>query len=560
MRKNRMWLRVFFVIAFLVPAIAHGQGLATINGTVTDPSGRVVPSTAVRVTDQNTGVLVRTVTTDAQGSYVVPLLPPSVYTLDVRHSGFKSFTRSGITLRVDQVATVNFTLQLGATVQTVTVHAAPPLVNFTTGTLSEVVERTRIVNLPLNGRNAASLTLLVAGAVNSSSQSSDQGNSKTFPTAVTASINGSRPNDTTFSLDSAPNTDSYTDVNQPFPFPDALQEFSVLTSNYSAKYGNDAGGVVNIVTKSGTNQYHGDAFEFVRNAVFNARNYFAANRDQLKRNQFGSMIGGPIHVGPSWVKNKSWFFGGLQVTTIRNISSGHHATIPTPADIQGDFSTLLNPNSPENPTGKTVVIVDPETGLPFPGNMIPTTRFDKAALAFTKYLPIGQGSPDGSLFYNIPGIHQGFLDWVGRFDYQLDSKNSFVARATWDRFTNPGQFSNKSNILSEASGSTILSENYLLAWTRIIRSNIVNRARIGYSRIASLRGPPPGVPNYNTFGVIGPYPDIIPAVPDIGVSGFFGVGDTPPALFARNNEDFGDDVNLGTRPAQHRFRNGHPAT
>lgn len=146
-----------------------------------------------------------------------------------------------------------------------------------------MVEQKRIVDLPLNGRNAATLALLVPGAIQAPANNADQGVYKTFPVAVTVSANGSRTNQTSFNMDGMSNNDVYTNVNQPLPFPDALQEFSVQTSNYSSKDGGNSGASVNIVTKSGTNELHGDAFEFVRNAVFNARNFFAGSRDQLKR-------------------------------------------------------------------------------------------------------------------------------------------------------------------------------------------------------------------------------------------------------------------------------------
>jgi len=172
--------------------------------------------------------------------------------------------------------------------------------------------------LPLNGRNAATLTLLVAGAVNSPNGGADQGATKTFPGAVTFSANGARQNTISYQLDGGNCVDEYTNVNQPFPFPDALQEFSVQTSNYSAEYGENAGGVVNVITKSGTNGFHGNAFEFVRNPTFNAENYFATptTPDQIKRNQFGGTIGGPM------IRNRTFFFAGYQRTAFRNVVLG----------------------------------------------------------------------------------------------------------------------------------------------------------------------------------------------------------------------------------------------
>ena len=250
------------------------QGLGEFVGTVTDPTGGAVTSAKVTVTETGTG-FTRTTVTSAEGFYTFPSLRPAEYSLSVEAPGFRTFNQSGIVLAADQKATVNVKLDLGATSETVSVVAESIQVDTSTSTMKQVVDEKRIVELPLNGRNAATLTLLVPGAVTAPSAGADQGQTKTFPGAVTISTNGSRNSQISYRLDGGNNVDEYTNVNAPFPFPDAVQEFSVQTSNYSAEYGQNAGGVVNIITKSGTNQLHGDAFGFLRNAVFNARNFFA---------------------------------------------------------------------------------------------------------------------------------------------------------------------------------------------------------------------------------------------------------------------------------------------
>src|SRR6185312_3640501 len=185
-------------------------------------------------------------------------------------------------------------------------------------------------NLPLNGRNPADLTTLVPGANNANSHGGTQGNTKQVPGAESISVNGARPDQISYNLDGANNQDMLSNTNNPFPFPDALQEFSVQTNSFSAQYGGNAGAVVNVVTKSGTNARHGDVFEFVRNRVFNARNYFATNVDPLKRNQFGGVIGGPIF------KNHSFIFLGWQKTIVRSVNNASNATIPLPQTLNGD--------------------------------------------------------------------------------------------------------------------------------------------------------------------------------------------------------------------------------
>ncbi|MEP6754957.1 MAG: TonB-dependent receptor, partial [Chthonomonadales bacterium] len=290
----------------LLSCAAWGQGSGNITGQVTDASGAAIVGATITVTEVGTGQT-RTVTSGRDGFYTMITIKPSSYVLTADMTGFKKFVQMGVVLQASQSLSIDIPLIVGSTSESVSVNAEAVQVDTTTPTLKEVVDSTRMVEIPLNGRNAASLTTLVAGAVISPSNNADQGNAKTFPAAVTVSVNGARENQTGYYLDGAPNIDIISNVNQPFPFPDALQEFSVQTSNYAAEYGQDAGGVVSIVTKSGTNQFHGSAFEFVRNRVFNTANYFGyvngvKTVDPLKRNQFGGTFGGPIR------KDKTFIF------------------------------------------------------------------------------------------------------------------------------------------------------------------------------------------------------------------------------------------------------------
>ena len=351
---SRRFLVLFMsaMAALLVPSHLYAQGFGSLSGAVSNPTGAVLPNASVTFVNEATSFK-REAKTDAQGLYVIPSLPPATYTLIVEATGFSKFTHPGLTVLADQALKADANLQLQQASQSVTVEAAPPQVDTTTSTLNEVVDQKRIVDLPLNGRNAAALTQLVAGAVNAPSGGADQGIYKTFPAAVTPSVNGSRANQTNYNLDGGNNRDNLTNVNQPFPFPGALQEFSVQTSNYSARYGGSAGGVVNIVSKSGTNEVHGTLFEFNRNAVFNARNFFASRRDQLKRNQFGGTVSGPMMLPKLYNgRNKIFFFFGYQATRIRNTQNGFNAYVPTNAELTGDFSAVLDPSNSANTTGK----------------------------------------------------------------------------------------------------------------------------------------------------------------------------------------------------------------
>src|SRR5499427_4135154 len=290
-RRVATSLGLFCLFAFC--GTAYGQGFGSIVGNVTDPSGAVIANARVTVTERGTG-FARATVTDADGHYVLTSLRPAQYDLSVEATGFRTFSQKGLTLLADQALTVNVTAQVGTKEEDVNVTGDAIQVDTSTPTIKQVIEKERVTELPLNGRNAATLTLTVVGAVSAPSGGADQGATKTFPGAVTISANGARQNMVSYQLDGGNYVDEYTNVNQPFPMPDALQEFSVQTSNYSAEYGQNAGAVVNVVTRSGTNSFHGDAFEFVRNSVFNARQWQAAKRDQLKRNQFGGVFGGPI--------------------------------------------------------------------------------------------------------------------------------------------------------------------------------------------------------------------------------------------------------------------------
>jgi hypothetical protein len=305
---------------------------------------------------------------------------------------------------------------VGAVTETVEVAGAAVQVNTTTSTLSEVVDRARIVELPLNGRDAARLAVLVPGTL-IISVSAESG--KSIPGGLQLSSNGTRNHQVAFKLDGTTNTDTYFQENQTFPFPDALQEFSIQTSNYSAAQGNNAGAVVNVVTRSGTNSLHGGAFEFVRNRVFNARNFFSPTQDFLKRNQFGAYGGGPVRFPGYNGRNKTFFFIGWQETQIRNLANSLSTFAPTIDERKGDFSTC---GAPCNRT-----LRDPLSGV-FPNNQIPVSRFDPAAIKVNSFIPAVGG--DGFTVVARPihwqrgdagvpdnGTQGDYNNWAGRLGF-----------------------------------------------------------------------------------------------------------------------------------------------
>src|SRR5262245_33441155 len=373
-----MLRRILFagLLASLLAVSALAQQAGQIVGSITDTKGEVVPGATVKAIEVGTG-FARTAITDSDGRYVLPAMRPTQYEIAVEAKGFRNFRRTGVGLLANQSLTINVTMEVGTVTETVNVVGGAVQVDTTTATLSEVVDRSRIVELPLNGRDAARLSTLVAGTA-IVSVSTETG--KSIPGGLRLSSNGSQARQVTFKLDGVSNTDFFFQENQTFPFPDALQEFSIQTSNYSAAQCANAGAVVNVVTRSGTNDLHGGAFEFARNRVFNARNFFAKERDFLKRNQFGAFGGGPVSLPGYDGRNKTFFFLGWQGTRIRNRANDVSTFAPTTAQRNGDFSSLLSGTNKvflKDPLLTGTCNATVQTAC-FPNNQIPINRFDPA--------------------------------------------------------------------------------------------------------------------------------------------------------------------------------------
>src|SRR5688572_26755381 len=302
---------------FLLPTIAFGQvrDTASLFGTITDAQSAVIPGASVNITNIATGQT-RTSLTDDSGGYVFSLLPVGSYNLTVEQPGFKKNERRNILLQANENIRLDVALDIGNVSETVTVEAATLQVDSRSPTLNTTVDSKRIEELPLNGRNPADLVLLAPGvASGAGNNSGDVGGNAWRPKGQREfTVNGSRNNNLRFTLDGGTNMDDLTNNNLDFPFPDAVQEFSAQTSNMGVEMGGLSGGALNVVTKSGTNNIHGDLFWYVRNTALNATNFFSNQQDQLKRNQFGFTLGGPA------VKNKLFLFGGYQKLIIRQAS------------------------------------------------------------------------------------------------------------------------------------------------------------------------------------------------------------------------------------------------
>src|SRR5579871_2242422 len=320
---------------FLICSLLWAQGgTSQINGAVHDSSGLAVPAATVKVTQTATGA-VRTTTSGADGSYVFPNLPVGPYLLEVTKDGFSKYAQAGIVLQVDTNPTVDAALKVGSVSEQVLVEANAAMVETHSTGVGQVVDSQRVSEMPLNGRDPHELIFL-AGLASTAGGATNINSVRNYPTVV-VSVAGGQGNGVTYLLDGAAHQDPYNNLSLPLPFPDALQEFKVETSALPPQYGYHAGAAVNAVTKSGTNEFHGDLFEFLRNGDLNARDAFSATRDTLKRNQYGGVIGGPVK------KDKLFFFGGFQRTSQRSDPSALTAFVPTAAMDAGDFTAFTSP-------------------------------------------------------------------------------------------------------------------------------------------------------------------------------------------------------------------------
>src|SRR5262245_48689713 len=373
------------LIFVLFPCAVWAQAVSgTIHGVVRDPSDAAVAGATVTARNVNTNYM-RTAVTTSEGDYRLPSLPLGTYTLTVEHPAFGQFVQEGITLHVDQQARVDVVLKVGNVSEKVVVSAEAALVNTTNAETAEVVERQRVEQLPLNGRNFVQLIQLTAGT-NAGSAGDQQNNLviNHFRGSAFFTPNGMRSWYNNYILDGVNNNESAWNSGGIIMLPviDAIQEFKVATGNFSSEFGRAVGGVVNVQTRSGTNDYHGNLFEFFRNNSLDANEFFnnasARPRPAFRQNQFGGTFGGPVR------KDRLFFFLDYQGLRQRRQLT-YLASAPTAAMRQGDFSSSLLPQ-----------IYDPAaarasgSGIardPFPDKRIPASRFDAAATLFTQYFP-----------------------------------------------------------------------------------------------------------------------------------------------------------------------------
>jgi hypothetical protein len=525
---------VFCVLAGLIVfGLAAGdvwaQATAQIAGTVRDQSGAVLPGVEVTVTQTETGVT-RNAATNEAGSYVLSNLPIGPYRLDAALPGFRTFVQTGITLVVNAAPVINPVLQIGQVSEQVEVQANATLVETHSTGVGELIDSQRVVELPLNGRQATQLINLAGAAAtiplaNVGQLYSGKNNPDETPIAVAG---GGANSALTYMLDGGTHNDPINNLGLPLPFPDALQEFKVETSALPAQYGQHGSGAVNVVTKSGTNDFHGNLFEFVRNGAFNARDFFAPVRDSLKRNQFGGTIGGPI------VHNKLFFFGGTQFTIQRSAPVTGTNYIPTPAMLAGDFTKIT---SPACNNGKQITLKSP-----FVNNTIPASQLSAPAL---KMLTYGYGTAED----DCGTVHFGSLNsfssqyGVGKMDYQINAQHSIFGRYFGAHSFAPPTYTGTPLSITQPSPDNMVT-SAVLGDTYVISSRTINSLRVAFNKssIEKTQVPFFGASDLGIQGIT----EIIPKYLLVTVTNalYSAAGATYPGFLYTTTYQIADDVSL----------------
>jgi Carboxypeptidase regulatory-like domain/TonB-dependent Receptor Plug Domain len=382
------------------------QATGSIRGTVVDKTDAAIVGATVTAVNNSTSSS-RSVVTNQDGIYVFPDLAIGGYSLNVSHSGFETQKRDGIELITGHTVDLRIELSVGSATQSVEVTSAAPLIQTASSSVQTSVDEKQMQDLPLNGRNALQLTVLTPGTAltNVGTESGQQDN-----TGLT--VNGLRATQNNFQLDGAVYNDRFFDSAPILPNPDALQEFTIQSSDYSAEYGG-AGALVQLSTRSGTNKIHGSAYEFLRNTVLDARNYFQQTTPPFKLNQFGGTAGGPI------LKDRTFFFIAAEDLQQRSSPNPISITVPTAAELNGDFSALL---------AKGVAIFNPATGQAYQGNMIPTSIDTLSGKLAQKYLVPLASNPTTGVFNSTSNSNIDSTQYLAKIDQVISSSNHLSGR------------------------------------------------------------------------------------------------------------------------------------
>lgn len=535
--KSRSFLKAVvsicsFMPVFLVSTASAQVSTASLSGTVVDSSGAAVRGATVTATQVDTQES-RTATSGSDGLFNIPLLPLGPYSLKVSATGFEAFQQTGIVLTVGQAANIPIALRPGNVSQTITVSSDATMLNITGSETVQLIDQATVEAVPLNGRNPAGL-LNLTGGVNSVSTGSASANLQTglvYPSETAVAIHGVRSGGVYFSLDGANNVDPYQVTGGPFPNPDMVGEFNVVTGNYGARYISAPAGAVNIVTKSGTNEIHGNAFEFVRNGDVNAAPFFSYNAvtgkktvDPLKRNQYGGDLGAPI------LRDRWFIFGGYQGTRITDNACCITYSVPNTNERSGNLSQYYAPNS----------IINPATGTPFAGNQI--GPLDPTMQKLLAYIPLPSNPTLNDNFsFPVPTFNTE-QSYVIKSDFTHGAQRIF-GRYFYDLYNDPATGIPNNDILASLPGQIHHWHN-ATAGDTWVHGNLVSDSRFSFVRDesdnvsgeTSVSLPGLGEPNLSA--------PAMPSIQALYVEPYFYITSGNFNGFTRNSYDGSEDITL----------------
>ncbi|HZT30514.1 MAG TPA: carboxypeptidase regulatory-like domain-containing protein [Bryobacteraceae bacterium] len=577
------------LLALCVSGFLWAQTSSTsILGTVTDPSGAVVVGARVTLLNVQTGIKSVGVTTSS-GDYNFPLLNPGEYAVTVEAPGFKTFTRTGIHLELDLKARIDAHMEVGTAQQTVEVTSQGALLQTDQATLGQVMNQQSVQELPLNGRNIGALAALqpgvqYGGRMGLTNVNAGGGGGVPIPgDAITISANGQRDTDFHATLDGVAVTEARVDTMPFTPSPEAIGEFKVLAGNYSAEYGTNSGGQLVMNLRSGTNQFHGDAFEFLRNDKFDATDYFqnyfnapgapAKPKNLLRQNQYGGVFSGPLIIPKVYNgKDRTFFMFDYEGRKLRQPNQVGQQNAPTDAFENGDLSALLNRRGPSGNPLPSVQVIDPITGIPFANNQIPASRISPAAKSLFQFWPKPQfATPDPISGFNYIGVGDTSINDDQRFlriDHQINDNDRIFGHYVFEDISYSQHYGDNPNFPYFVAGR---NQSAAIQWVHIFTPTVINEFRLGYMRSTDNTLNPRSNTNFSMdalgftgFHVINdnnrPFTPREAGLPNFSISGFGGLGDRDGGNgFDYNNQyEIGDNLNL-TRGA-HNFKMGFAAT
>jgi len=505
----------------VLPAHAQVAGTASIKGSVADPSGAVLPNATIVLTNTATQVQ-RTATTDSSGLYSFPNIDIGTYNMTVAAAGFQTYSQTGIVLEVGSNTSINVPMKVGAADVRIEVQSEGLALQTEDASFKQTIDQNAVTEMPLNGRQMTGLITLSGGS--SPAPGGDFTGSKYSYAAISVSIAGGSGNTTEWRLDGGDNNDWMANVNLPFPFPDAVTQFSVESTALGAQSGSHSGGLVNVVTRSGANTFHGSGFEFIRNDIINATNFFStctptppattcSAKDRLHQNQYGFTFGGPVWLPHMYNgHDKLFFFTGYQFQRTTSKSATSSAYVPTAANLAGDFSITDPAPTSSGGTGKSNLcggvqqLYDPLTGAILPGNKYPSPpQWNAAALKLLAYLPKVQPLPDGSdqcgrVAYAIPNLIND-KQFVTRIDYTINQKHNLYGRYFLDGYQAPAPYFPDNILVTTQSGNIQRVQSITIGENWSISSKLVNTIHATVSRRVNNRGYNANDINLATLGV-----------------------------------------------------------